>query len=476
MFNNNYMNRFFTNKNITFNNRTLDKYQTKAVLCSKDNYLIIAGAGSGKTLTIAAKIKYLLDNNIKEREILCISFTNETVNSLKTTLNNNLIDVDVMTFHKLALGILNNSFNIASPDLLEYTTNEFFESFIYHDNTYKILNYMSNKNNLRQLINTFIMHMKALDLKEDYLYELINDKNIYIDDKLHLVLILKVYLIYKEELNSELKIDFDDMINLAYEKVKYLDYFPYKYVIIDEYQDTSVSKYRLIKALVDKFGIKLTAVGDDYQSIYAFTGCKLSLFTKYKKYFKGSKIIKLKCTYRNSNDIVQISKRFVMKNKNQINKRLKTNKYIDDSITVIYSKTDKEALLYLLKDLDNILILGRNNKDIEGIIDEELGSITKDKNIRLLTVHKSKGLEEDNIIILNVIDDTLGFPNKINDNKILKYIKDEDNLESERRLFYVALTRAKKRVFIITKKNKESIFIKELIKEFKYKIKIVSLD
>ena len=148
MFNNNYMSTFFINKKITFNNKILDRYQTKAVLCKKNNYLIIAGAGSGKTLTIAAKIKYLLENNVKESEILCISFTNETVNSIKATLNNNLIDVDVMTFHRLSLGILNNSFNIAAPDLLEYTTNEFFESFIYHDNTYKILNYISNKKKL----------------------------------------------------------------------------------------------------------------------------------------------------------------------------------------------------------------------------------------------------------------------------------------------------------------------------------------
>lgn len=472
MFNNNYMNTFLFTKNITFNNKTLDKYQTKAVLCKKDNYLIIAGAGSGKTLTIAARIKYLLDNNVKESEILCISFTNETVNSIKNTLINNLINVDVMTFHKLALRILNNTFNIASQDLLEYIAGEFFESIIYHDNTYKILEYIENRNNLKQTIITFIMHMKSLNLEEAFLYKLINDRNIYIDDKLYLVLILKVYLIYKEELNSEQKIDFDDMINLSFKKVEDLEYFPYKYIIIDEYQDTSICKYRLIKALVDKFKIHLTSVGDDYQSIYAFTGCNLSLFTKYKKYFPNSKIVKLKYTYRNPNDIVQISKRFVMKNKNQINKRLKTNKYIDNAITIVYSNSDREALEYLFKDIDNVMILGRNNKDIEGNYED----LTQDKSVRFLTVHKSKGLEEDNIIILNVIDDTLGFPNKINDNRVLRYIKDEDNLESERRLFYVALTRAREKVFILTRRNRESIFVKELIKEFKYKIKIISLD
>ncbi len=472
MFNNNYMNTFLFTKNITFNNKTLDKYQTKAVLCKKDNYLIIAGAGSGKTLTIAARIKYLLDNNVKEREILCISFTNETVNSIKNTLINNLINVDVMTFHKLALRILNNTFNIASQDLLEYITGEFFESIIYHDNIYKILEYIENRNNLKQTIITFIMHMKSLNLEEAFLYKLINDRNIYIDDKLYLVLILKVYLIYKEELNSEQKIDFDDMINLSFKKVEDLEYFPYKYIIIDEYQDTSICKYRLIKALVDKFKIHLTSVGDDYQSIYAFTGCNLSLFTKYKKYFPNSKIVKLKYTYRNPNDIVQISKRFVMKNKNQINKRLKTNKYIDNAITIVYSNSDREALEYLFKDIDNVMILGRNNKDIEGNYED----LTQDKSVRFLTVHKSKGLEENNVIILNVIDDTLGFPNKINDNRVLRYIKDEDNLESERRLFYVALTRAREKVFILTRRNRESIFVKELIKEFKYKIKIISLD
>ena len=475
MFNNIIMSR-----KIIIDNKTLDKYQKKAVLCNKDNYLVIAGAGSGKTLTIIAKIKYLIENSYKENEILCISFTNETVNSIKEKLIANNLDIAVLTFHKLSLRILNNKYKIAPQDLLKYTIDEFFESIVYHDNSYKLLEYINIKET-KEMILSFIMYMKSLNENETYLYNLLNNKLIPINDKIYLVLILKIYLIYKEELYSEEKIDFDDMINYAYESVNKLYYFPYKYIIIDEYQDTSLSKYKLIKALIDKFNIKLLTVGDDYQSIYSFTGCKLSLFTKYKKYFPKSKIIKLKYTYRNSNDIVQISKRFVMKNRNQINKRLISNKYTDKSIIIIYSNNEIKSVLSIIKDYDNILILGRNNINIENLINNpnyinSYQQIGVDKNINYLTVHKSKGLEEDNVIILNVIDDTLGFPNKIKENRILDYIRESDDLESERRLFYVALTRAREKVFILTKKNKESIFIKELIKEFKYKLKIIDLD
>ena len=475
MFNNIIMSR-----KIIIDNKTLDKYQKKAVLCNKDNYLVIAGAGSGKTLTIIAKIKYLIENGYKENEILCISFTNETVNSIKEKLIANNLDIDVLTFHKLSLRILNNKYKIAPQDLLKYTIDEFFESIVYHDNAYKLLEYINIKET-KEMILSFIMYMKSLNENETYLYNLLNNKLIPINDKIYLVLILKIYLIYKEELFSEEKIDFDDMINYAYESVNKLYYFPYKYIIVDEYQDTSLSKYKLIKALIDKFNIKLLTVGDDYQSIYSFTGCKLSLFTKYKKYFPKSKIIKLKYTYRNSNDIVQISKRFVMKNRSQINKRLISNKYTDKSIIIIYSNNEVKSVLSIIKDYDNILILGRNNINIENLINNSnyingYQQIGVDKNINYLTVHKSKGLEEDNVIILNVIDDTLGFPNKIKENRILDYIRESDDLESERRLFYVALTRAREKVFILTKKNKESIFIKELIKEFKYKLKIIDLD
>ena len=452
------------------NGLLLDRYQTRAILCNKKNILVVAGAGSGKTLTIVAKIKYLIDNNVDPKKILCISFTNETVNSLKNKLNSYQIDVDVKTFHRFSLDIIGKH-KIVNDSLLEYIVEEFFNSFIYYDKTYLLLKYIDNLNNLKKIIISFINQMKSEKYDFFFLYSLLHNKLVPCDDKLILVLIFKVYVLYYEELNSEYKIDFNDIINFAVDKVDTLKYFKYKYIIIDEYQDTSYSKYLLIKKLQDKFDINIMAVGDDYQSIYSFTGCNLNLFIKFKKLFKESKIIKLKYIYRNSSDLVEISKRFVLKNRNQIVKHLVAKKYFNNSIVIIYSNDELKALTHIVSNYDSILALGRNNKDIDKYKD-----INFNKDIRFLTIHASKGLEEDNVVILNAIDDYLGIPNKISKPDILKYINGNNLLEEERRLFYVALTRAKNRVFIITKKNKESIYVKELIKSFKRKIKIVYLD
>lgn len=450
-----------------FNNISLDKYQIKAIKCKKRSYLVVAGAGSGKTFTICAKIKYLIENGLNEKKILCISFTNETVNSLKESLKKNNLNIEVKTFHKLALDILGKKYNITSSNYLEYVTNEYFESLVYQDNSSKLLSFIDNIDNLKNVIIRFINKFKCLNLNTLFLEKLLKDKKIPIDDKIILTFVYKVYNIYEEELTSENKIDFNDMINISIDKIDKLRYFRYSYIIVDEYQDTSYSKYLMIKKLYDKFNISIMAVGDDYQSIYSFNGCKLDLFTKFKKYFPKSKIIRLKNTYRNPSDIVNISKRFVMSNKNQINKKLLSNKHIEKCIVIVYINDERKGITTISQDLDNVLILGRNNKDIEEYI--------SNGNLKCLTVHKSKGLESENVIILNVIDDILGFPNKLKEDNILNYLDKSNSLEEERRLFYVALTRTKNKVFIFTKKNQESIFVKELLKHYKYKIKILDL-
>ncbi len=139
-----------------YKNSKLDKYQRKAVVCNYHTYLVVAGAGSGKPFTIVEKVKYLLENGYKNSEILCISFTNETVNELKDRLDKNNSLVDVKTFHRLSLDIIGTSYKISSSDLLKYITNEYFESFIYHDNTYKLLNYIDNLDYIKNVIVSFI--------------------------------------------------------------------------------------------------------------------------------------------------------------------------------------------------------------------------------------------------------------------------------------------------------------------------------
>ena len=152
----------------------LDKYQTKAVLCNKKSYLVVAGAGSGKTLTIVSKVRYLINQGVNPNKILCISFTNETVNSLKNRLNYYNINIDVKTFHKLSLDIIGES-RIASSDLLNYVIEEFFASLIYFDNSYKLLEFIDNIDNLKDLICSFINQMKSNNYSFDFLLNLLNN-------------------------------------------------------------------------------------------------------------------------------------------------------------------------------------------------------------------------------------------------------------------------------------------------------------
>ena len=460
------------------NGYPLDKYQRKAVLINEENNLVIAGAGSGKTLTIVGKIRYLIEVlNIRKEEILCISFTNDSVNSLKKALLKNYnYNLDVYTFHKLSLNIIkdnNKNISICNDGLLEYIIDEFFLRNI---TNIKLL-YTDNYKKLKVLISTFINLFKSNNYNISKFNEFFKNMK-YSQEFILLKIIKEIYFEYEEELSSTGKVDFNDMINKAIDIVKNNGYIKkYKYIIIDEYQDTSYTKYLLINEIKKKTNSKLFVVGDDFQSIYRFTGCNLDIFLNFNKYYEYSKILKIVNTYRNSNELINIAGNFVMKNKKQITKKLVSNKNILNPIEIIYSKNLKKSLLRLIDKINTpILLLGRNNKDIY----KYFNSINTDgtlkynnKTIRYLTVHKSKGLEEENVIIINLENNILGFPSKIENNKILRFVlndKDSYPYEEERRLFYVALTRTKNKVYLLVDKNNESIFVKELIKNNKKNI------
>jgi len=457
------------------NGYSLDINQRKAILTDEDNLLLLAGAGSGKTLTIVGKIRYLLEvKKIKKEEILCISFTNDSVNSLNNSLIKNYnYDIDVLTFHKLSLSIIKNNnknISICEDNLLEYIIDEFF--FKNLKNT-KIMN-SDSYICLKKLIITFINLFKSNNYNIDKFDEILSGLK-YSKEYILLKIIKAICIEYEDELNSTLNVDFNDMINYAIDIIRSNGYIKrYKYIIIDEYQDTSYTKYLLIKEIKNKINSKLFVVGDDFQSIYRFTGCNLYIFLKFSTYFPYSKTLKIVNTYRNSKELINIAGNFVMKNPSQLRKKLKSNKSISNPIEIIYTNN-------IYKVIDNIntpiLILGRNNKDIYKYFKyvSKDGYINyKDKKIRYLTVHKSKGLEEENVILINLEDSYVGFPSKIENNKIIKYVLNDKDLypyEEERRLFYVALTRTKNKVYLIVNKNNESIFVKELIKNNKINVK-----
>lgn len=491
-------------------NFELDEQQKEIVLDESENLLVIAGAGSGKTLTIIAKIKYLVENkNINPNEILCISFTKEATISLKNKIEKEINQkIDVYTFHKLSLNILNNKYNISDENMLDMIIDEFFKIDVFNSKIVfnKLLKYLNLKNRrqydefiiynkkeleqLQKLVKIFIKLFKTNNYQlEDFIKfkRKIISFNIvrYMKEKDLLILILNIYLKYETYLKDNDEIDFDDMLIKAIEKLTI--YKKTKYIIIDEYQDTSFLRFKLIQKLKKITGSKLVVVGDDFQSIYRFTGCDIDLFLNFRKYFKNAKILKIEKTYRNSNELIKIAGSFVMKNKNQIRKNLKSDKKIDFPVNIVYYNDKKIVLEKLIEHIYNetklpILVLGRNNKDIYEYVNLDNFEIKNDNiiyksnlniKIRYLTVHKSKGLEEENVIVLNMIDKIDGFPNKMKDDRILRLVTKYEKYKfaEERRLFYVALTRTRNKVYLLTEKNKESIFIKELFCQKSFKIK-----
>ena len=304
-----------------------------------------------------------------------------------------------------------------------------------------------------------------------------------------LTIIEKVYNIYTEKLKENNFIDFNDMINDAIIELKNgAEIHEYKYVIVDEYQDTSYTRYRLLQEIQNSTGAKIVVVGDDWQSIYGFTGCDVNLFSQFDEYFENPKMVKINITRRNSQKLIDISGKFIQKNKNQIPKKLKSDKINKSPIKIFEYVSRSEEVLALIKILEDIskqkkdakiLILGRNNYDIYEVVCNEIFKTTSfkdyttityenkpDLNIEFRTVHKSKGLEADYVIILNLNNQITGFPNKIVDDSVLNFVnnKQNENIDypEERRLFYVALTRTKNDVYLFANSEKPSTFVNEI--------------
>ena len=462
----------------------LDEYQINCVK-NMNNLLVIAGAGSGKTSTILGKVKYLISIGYKESDILCISLTNEATNGLKNKLLKINLNVTCMTFHKLGLSILRNVYktvNICSSDYLEYIINEYFLGCVKYSYRKYLLYIEFKTNKFDEIINskqfilykrnilTFINLLKNKDLSYKKIFELYK-KSI---NKIIYLFILEIYRIYDIECISTNTFDFNDMINASAKLVKDKHIkLNYKYIIIDEFQDSSLIKFNLINNIIENNNAKLMCVGDDYQSIYRFAGSDVSLFLNFTKYFKNSEIMYLKNTYRNSKEILYISTKFICKNKYQIPKSLYSNKSNSKPIKLYYSNNKIYALKHILKLIGkDYMIIGRNNIDINYYVDK----YTDINNINYFTAHKSKGLESENIILINITDDIMGFPSKIKNTKIIGKLFDKElyKYDEERRLFYVAITRTKNNVYIILDKNNESIFIKELINDFKNYIEIIN--
>lgn len=321
------------------------------------------------------------------------------------------------------------------------------------------------------------------------------------------------FLEYERYLKENNAVDFEDMINesaRALRKVKEMKKkLDFRYIIVDEYQDISRQRFDLVTALAEVTDSKIIAVGDDWQSIYAFSGSDITLFTKFEEKMGYAKLLKIVKTYRNSQEVIDIAGNFIQKNDAQITKELKSPKTIKDPVIIYtYDGTRKKAngdnksganyaiahaVEVALEQImeynkqegkpedSSILLLGRFGFDGDKLEKSGLfeyidrGSKLKSVkypalNITFMTAHASKGLGYDNVIVVNGRNETYGFPSKIEDDPVLAFvIKGDRSIDyaEERRLFYVAMTRTKNRVFFIAPEQNPSEFLLEIKKDYK---------
>lgn len=331
---------------------------------------------------------------------------------------------------------------------------------------------------------------------EDGGFEILRKKTDNPRNLLFLEVAEQVYSYYQEKLKQNNQIDFADMIN---DSNYYLDEIesqglelPYKYIIIDEFQDIARQRFNLTKRLSEITKAKVVAVGDDWQSIYAFAGSDITLFTRFLDLMGSGTELKITHTYRNSQELINIAGGFIQKNSQQIRKQLISPKRLpnpielvsfDDSFKPMVSLSNvvTDIIGRILKEYgeqSSILLIGRYNFDMyklfrtNNFIEKPNNKVVCKKypkaDLTFMTAHSSKGLGYDNVILINMFEGKLGFPCQIEDDPIIKLVTHEDKsmpFAEERRLFYVSLTRTKNKVYIAAPKHQPSRFLIELIKD-----------
>lgn len=340
-----------------------------------------------------------------------------------------------------------------------------------------------------KLIAVCIKHIRASHLTLDMLLERAKSLHDRTRAKEFAQVVWKITVTYSRKLEEAGRIDFDSMIANATQFVETGRYHsPYSLILVDEFQDISEPRAKLIKALKhQKPFTKLFAVGDDWQSIYRFAGSDITIFTQFDANFGASWQGRLEQTYRCNQLIAETAANFVQRNSAQLKKSVRsTRPAIARSIRVvpIDGNRDKpdftDACHRLLKRLDiflggisgqwrsdgreklKVMVLWRYNQ-----LEPFRGSVPRFDNIEVsgLSFHRAKGLEADYTILLDVSEGDYGVPSRIEDDELLNLVMPQPEMfeyAEERRLFYVALTRASRGVFLLTNSREPSRYIREL--------------
>lgn len=370
----------------------------------------------------------------------------------------------------------------------------------------------------KELVVDFLSKFKSRGFVEEDLSKFIKEAATKIENdfqKKRSILFLKImedfYNYYETEKDSQCieegnnsyvkGFDFQDGIIEATKRLNDFDSSDYDYIIIDEFQDAYPIIFDLLSAFRNK-KCNIMMVEDDWQSIFRYAGSEVNLSNQFSKEGYGLETVFLENNYRNPQSLIDVSSNFIKKNAVHSNKKLKSKRdNIENPLKVVYINSfsskfkfeKRYAFKYYVEEIskfsNEIMVLGRytdSYKFIKNMDEFKVECIKKsngkcahnkqkiiylknlDLNIIFSTVHAAKGLEAENVIILDLNDDVKAFPNKMGEDSVLSFIMSGRGggiYTEERRLFYVALTRSKNRCYLISEKENPSIFISELLED-----------
>ncbi|MFC3032226.1 UvrD-helicase domain-containing protein [Pseudoalteromonas fenneropenaei] len=509
---------FYLNQYETFFNQLykqpLTRTQRLACIRSAKHQLLLAAAGSGKTSVMVARCAYLIEHGLAvPQDILLLAYGNDAAKEMQARLATQpqTQGVKVYTFHALGLHILQQvegtktqlSPLATEPQALKAFVQQtllklladpryqgVFQQFIARQSAALGV----STNNVAELPNltdwqTWLgssagkkvcQYLETLlsAYKEYSATEKVGD--LQIKHRADLDCFLPLFAEYQLALQTQQCIDYQDMIarsTLYVNSGRYIP--PWQHILVDEFQDISRSRATLLKALLAKqHDSRLFAVGDDWQAIYGFSGADIRLTTEFAAHFSPAAQMELDKTFRFHQGLVDISNQFVRQNPSQCQKALTAfdSERREAVVTLSHDEAegaDKVAIAQVLAELAehnrqgcSVVILARFNKDLpEQALRQHWQRQFPHLALRYMTVHAAKGQESDFAIINNVSSGRFGFPAEQPTAPLLAALLPPTEPfphAQERRLFYVALTRAKQKVFVLYPHSRPSEFITEL--------------
>jgi len=332
-----------------------------------------------------------------------------------------------------------------------------------------------------KLISTFLGHFKSNGFSVDQVKERAFKLKI-LDARIEAFLnvFLPFYERYEQKLRDENAIDFNDMIIEATKMVdtnKYIS--PYSCILVDEFQDISVGRAKLLSKLShQKSWNRLFCVGDDWQAIYRFAGSDITLMRNFESHFGFTETLFLDTTFRFNDKIEAVATKFILKNPAQLTKTIKTlKKDTRPRVTIHFPKHNSNSLInaitliYRENKNASVLLLGRYDFSKINLPWQKIKTIFPELMITFKTIHKAKGSEADYVIVLGISTGKHGFPSEIVDDPILNTVLSEPEsfqYAEERRLFYVALTRSREAVHLISDTPFPSEFLSEIMIDKEY--------